>query len=200
VTGPFGGMSTRTEPDGTPRGLGLVLPGRAYSPAAPLLEFARLALLHRGYAVQQVWWDSGSRPADVAPAAWVAEQAATALAPEPVPPPGVVVVGKSLATHGAAYAADQGFAAVWLTPLLVDPDLVAAIRRNPARQLLVGGTADELWDREVAAALEGAGCAVLEVPGADHGMCVPGDAVASAEVHVEVTRAVDRFLSTLEVR
>ena len=40
----FGGLPTRWEPEGESRGLAVVLPGRAYSPAAPLLEVARIAL------------------------------------------------------------------------------------------------------------------------------------------------------------
>ncbi len=195
MSGPFGGLSARTEPDGEPRGLGLVLPGRAYSPSAPLLEFARLTLLQHGYAVQQVWWDSGSRPEDADPGDWVRDQAAAALAQEAVPPRRVVVVGKSLGTRAASYAAESGFDAIWLTPLLVEPTIVAGIRANPGRQLLVGGTGDEFWDGAVAAGLVREGCEVIEIPDADHGMCVTGDAVRSAEIHAEVTRGMDGFLS-----
>jgi hypothetical protein len=171
-----------------------VLPGRAYSPSAPLLELARQALLQHGYAVQQVWWDAGSRPADVEPQVWVADQAAAALAAEAVPPRRVVVVGKSLGTWATSYAAGRGFEAIWLTPLLVEPTLVAGIRSNPARQLLVGGSADEFWDAGVAAGLVREGCDVMEIPNADHGLCVPGDVVRSAEAHVEVARGLAAFL------
>jgi len=197
VYAPFGGLSARTEPDGEPRGLGLVLPGRAYSPAAPLLEFARLALLQNGYAVQQLWWDSGSRPPDRDPGDWVAEQAAAALAAEATPPRSVVLVGKSLGARGTPYAAEHGFAAVWLTPLLVEPAVVEGIRANTAPQLLVGGTGDEFWDADIAAGLVREGCDVMEVPDADHGLCVAGDVVRSARIHAEVTARVDAFLAGL---
>ena len=56
----FGGWPTRWEPEGPTRGLALVLPGRAYSPAAPLLELARQVLLQHGFTVQQIWWDTTS--------------------------------------------------------------------------------------------------------------------------------------------
>jgi hypothetical protein len=198
VSGPFGGLSPRTEPDGEPRGLGLVLPGRAYSPAAPLLEFARLTLLQHGYAVQQVWWDSGSRPADVDPSVWVRDQAAAALAAEAVPPRRVVIVAKSLGTWAAQYAADEGFDAIWLTPLLVEPTVVFGIQSNSARQLLVGGSADQFWDGGVAAGLVREGCELMEIPDADHGLCVPDDVVRSASIHADVTRRMDAFLSDME--
>jgi len=195
---PFGNQPTRTEPEGEPRGLGLVLPGRAYSPAAPLLEFARQTLLQHGYAVQQVWWDAGSRPADLDPNVWVGDQAAAALAAEGVPPRRVVVVGKSLGARATPYAAERSLEAIWLTPLLVEPTVVAGIRSNSARQLLVGGSADELWDAGVAAGLAREGCQVMEIPDADHGLCVAGDVVRSASIHADVTRRMDEFLSDME--
>jgi hypothetical protein len=39
---------------------------------------------------------------------------------------------------------------------------------------------------------------VSQISGADHALCVPGDAVASARVLVEVTELVDGFLSRLD--
>jgi hypothetical protein len=195
VSAPFGGLSPRTEPDGEPRGLGLVLPGRAYSPAAPLLEFARLTLIQHGYAVQQVWWDAGNRPTDADPNLWVRDQAAAALAAEAVPPRRVVVVGKSLGTRAAPFAAERGFDAIWLTPLLVEPTVAAGVQSNSARQLLVGGSADEFWKAEVAAGLVREGCEVMEIPDADHGLCVADDVIRSASIHADVTRRMDAFLS-----
>ncbi|MEO6510567.1 MAG: hypothetical protein ABIO16_06225 [Nocardioides sp.] len=107
----------------------------------------------------------------------------------------VLVVGKSLGTMGSALAAEREYEGIWLTPLLTRPWLVDAIRANPARQLLVGGTEDELWDRDVAASLASSGCDVLQVDGADHAMLVDGDPVRSAEALVEVSRAMARFLA-----
>ncbi len=187
----FGGLPTRWEPDGDSRGLALVLPGRAYSPSAPLLELARLALLQHGFTVQQVWWDAGSRGEEDAEA-WVRRHVTEALAVEDADH--VVVVGKSLGTRAASYAAERGLDAIWLTPLLVEPALAEAIAANAGRQLLVGGLADELWDAAVATELADNGCDVLEVPDADHAMGT-GDVVRTAEILVEVARAVDRFLA-----
>lgn len=195
MTGPFGGASPRTEPDGEPTGLALVLPGRAYAPSAPLLEFARIVALQHGYAVRQVWWDSSSRPADLDPADWVRDQAEAALAEEGEPAARVLVVAKSLGTYGATYAAERGFDAIWLTPLLLEASVVAGIRANPGRQLLVGGTGDQFWDATVAASLMREGGDVMEVPDADHALYAPGDAVRSAEIHAEVVRRMDAFLS-----
>ena len=191
----FGGLPDRWEPDGRARGLGLVLPGRAYPPAAPLLELARQALLQHRLAVRQVWWDTTTWTADdVADLdGWVRRHAEEALASEGADR--VVLVAKSLGTRAASYAAERGLDAVWLTPLLVEPVVAEGIAANAGRQLIVGGLADPLWDRAVARELADAGCEVLELPDADHALCLDGDVVGSAGLWVEVARAVDAFLA-----
>lgn len=189
----FGGLPTRWEPDGTSRGTAIVAPGRAYSPSAPLLELARQALLQHGFAVRQLWWDSTTR-GDEDPEAWVRRHVAAAHREEG--DGRVLVVGKSLGTRAASYAAERGLEAIWFTPLLVDPVVADAIAANPGRQLLVGGSADQFWDADVARALSGDGCEVCEVADADHAMGTP-DVVRTAEIHLEVARAVDAFLSGL---
>lgn len=192
----FGGWPSRWEPDGPSRGLAIVLPGRAYSPTAPLLDFARQALLQHGFSVQQVWWDADTRFEEEVrdPEPWVRGRIEEALGEEPADH--VVVVGKSLGTWAASYAAERGLDALWFTPLLVRPELAEALGANPGRQLLVGGLADDLWDAAVAAELAESGCDVLEVADADHGMATP-DAVRSAEIQLDVARATDAFLRSL---
>jgi len=171
----------------------IVAPGRAYPPSAPLLDFARLALLQHGFTVQQVWWDSTAR-GDEDPEAWVRRHVEAAHAQESADH--VLVVGKSLGTRAASYAAELGLDAIWFTPLLVEPRVAEAVASNPGRQLLVGGLVDELWDCAIARELAENGCDVLEVPDADHAMGTP-DAVRTAEIHLEVTRALDAYLSAL---
>jgi hypothetical protein len=180
-----------------------VAPGRAYSPSAPLLEFARLALLQHGFTVHQLWWDSTTRGDDDEPEPWVRRHVEAALAREQQHMGGgdhVLVVGKSLGTRAASYAAERGLDSIWLTPLLVEPEVAEAIAANPGRQLLVGGLADELWDvavaRELADSGRDGGCDVLEVADADHGMGT-ADAVRTVEIHLEVARAVEAFLSQI---
>jgi pimeloyl-ACP methyl ester carboxylesterase len=189
----FGGLPTRWEPAGASRGVAVVAPGRAYPPSAPLLEFARQALLQHGFTVQQLWWDSTTR-GEEEPEPWVRRHVETALAEEDADH--VLVVAKSLGTLAASYAAERGLDAIWFTPLLVEPEVAEAIAANAGRQLLVGGLADELWDPAIARELADNGCDVLEVPDADHAMGT-GDAVRTAEIHLEVARAVGAFLSQI---
>ena len=190
-----GVQATSFEPDGAAVGTAYLVPGRAYPPVAPLLFFAQTALLQHGWAVRQVWWDPPAHASDEEAGAWVRGQVEAVL-----PDSGrVLLVGKSLATYAAPLAAERGCDAVWLTPLLQVPVLVDALAANPGRQLLVGGTADDIaWRPEVAQRMAVAGCEVFEVPDADHAMLVPGDAVRGAEIHGEVVRAVDGFLRRLE--
>lgn len=189
----FGGLPTRWEPEGPSRGLAIVLPGRAYSPAAPLLDLARRSLLRHGFTVQEVWWDSTSRSElEVAdPEPWVCRHAEAALAREDAEH--VVLVGKSLGTYAASYAAARVLDAVWLTPRLDEPVVARAIAANAGHQLVVCGSVDPFSDNAVARELRDAGCEVLQLPGADHGLCVD-DVVRTAELHVEVARALDSFL------
>lgn len=70
--------------------------------------------------------------------------------------------------------------------------MTQGIRAHPGRQLLVGGTGDPgAWDHEVAASLA---AEVLEIQGADHGLWVE-DPVRTAEIHVEVVRALDSWFA-----
>jgi hypothetical protein len=181
-----------TEP-ASPIGLAVLLPGRSYPVAMPLLTFAGRAALGRGWRVRAVEWTGAPGPEDAGVDEWVRDELLAAVDDGPGR---VLVVAKSLGTRAAPVAAERGWDAVWLTPLLLDDAVVAGIAANHGRQLLVGGTADDLaWDHDVAVALGEAGCEVLEVPDADHAMFVPDDAVRTAEVHVSVTRAVDTFLA-----
>lgn len=187
----FGGLPTRWIPEGETRGHAVLLPGRAYSPAAPLLDLTKRALLQHGWSVQEVWWDTTSMGEETGDA-FVRRHVEAAVGREAAQ----LVVGKSLGTRASAFAAEHGLDAIWLTPLLTESEQVAAIGANRARQLLVGGSADPFWDGEAARSLAGPHCTVVEIEGADHVLAEP-DAVRTAEHQVEVARAVSTWLSRL---
>ncbi len=83
---------------------------------------------------------------------------------------------------------------MWLTPLLTVPWVVSALGRATAPFLLVGGSADRLWDREVARSLSPY---VLEVDGADHGMAAPGPLTNTIAVLGRVIVGMEEFLDTI---
>jgi len=186
VAQPFGGVPSRFEPDSGTGKLAVILPGSGYSPAHPLLEFGRQALLQHGWVVQQVWWDQIER-GQIEPEDWVVSQAEAVLETAPADVE-VLLMGKSLGTMAAGVAASRGLPAVWFTPLLSRPRCVEWHRSATQPALLVGGTADPDWDGALARQLSGD---VLEVEGATHFMHVPGDAVRSAEIHVDLVWALD---------
>lgn len=189
-------------PDGVPRGLAVVLPGRQYPLTAPILAAVRPLLIAHGYLVQPVAWELAELPAD--PDAWIAERLAEtldrgrdALADSGAGVSGgtdVLIVGKSLGTRASIGAAAAGYPGLWLTPLLTDPGQVAAIEANPARQLLVGGAADPFWDGAVAAGLAGDRITVVELPDADHGLQVADDPRRTDRTMAQLVAAVDDWL------
>ncbi len=200
MSAPFGGMPTRWDPDvGPSPRVALIVPGSGYSPAHPLLEFGRQSLNQHGWTVQQLWWDqpSGAHGVD-ARADWVCDQVRSALESE-TEATQLLVVAKSLGTLAAPVALERGLDAIWLTPLFGSAAAsITAIGLNAqagASQLLIGGGADPEWDPVQARAL---GCDVVDIADATHFMHMPGDAVRSAQIQLEVTGAVDAFLQRLD--
>ena len=165
-------------------GRALLLPGRLYTVDMPLLAVARERLEQRGWETRPVSW---AAPVPVpGEGAWIGARAAEAVAGDPGP---WLFAAKSLGTR-VVQSDLRADAYVLLTPLLADPAHAAAVTRlvdEGLPVLLVGGTADEAWSSEAAAAT---GAEVFEVPGADHAM---------AGSHLEVGAAVDAFLATLPV-
>jgi hypothetical protein len=161
----------------------VVVPGRMFGPFSPLLLYASLVFEARGGAIQPVSWD----PPDDADAEWVRAQALPAVERHRA----TLIVGKSLGSNAATIAAERDLPGIWLTPLVLDEVVAGALRAAKAPQLLIGGTADPLWDGAVARALSPH---VHEVDGADHGLLIPGAPLArSAEVLGGVSTAVEHF-------
>ena len=176
------------EPEGTPVGRVVVLPGRVYTPDGPLLFFAAQTALMRSWSVRQVWWEPPRFESDDDEVAWVGDQLAAAVEGYDGR---MLVVAKSLGTLAAEAAAARGYEAAWLTPLLTEPDAAAALTSYPAGQLVVIGDRDPYLDREVLERLPGQH---LVVPG-DHILRVPGDPGAMVASHEAFVRAFDTWLA-----
>lgn len=83
----------------------------------------------------------------------------------------VLIVAKSLGTLALPWAVENRLPGVWLTPLLKDADVVAAVEEARQVTLLVGGTNDPHWQPPIAV---GPGVTLLELPDANHGLQQPG--------------------------
>jgi hypothetical protein len=187
--------------EGDPDRLAVLLPGGGwYTAARPLLHQARAVLLRHGWTVQEIWWVPpaewrlapppwGDAPKRIG---WVNHQVVAALRDEPASQ--VLFVGKSLGSLAGPTAAERSIPAIWLTPVLTEPLVVEALARSTAPTLLIGGTADKLWDPRVARTL---GHRFVEVPDADHGLETDHDPVNSAEILRDVTIEMDTFVRDL---
>ncbi|MBT2225653.1 hypothetical protein [Nonomuraea sp. NEAU-A123] len=168
----------------------VIIPGGMYGPQAGLLAYAGEAVARRGAHLELISWTPPKGQPLLEGQSWVYQQVTPVVEKLGTP----LLIGKSLGSYGAAVAADRGLPGIWLTPLLTMPACVEALRRATQPFLLVGGTADDLWDGVLARELTPH---VLEVNGADHGMKVPGPLHRSTEVLGQVTTAIEVFLDTI---
>jgi len=171
----------------------VVIPGRLFGPGAPLPMYAGDVAERRGATVHRHSWSKEPpSPTDPQVEGWVCDEVSPlldALGGRPL------LIAKSLGANAAALAAERSLPAVWLTPVLTMPWVSAALSRASAPFLLVGGTADQIWDGALARRLSPH---VLEVDGADHGMYVPGPLTDSIAVLGRVVVAVQEFLDAID--
>jgi hypothetical protein len=179
--------------------LALLIPGAGYSTDRPLLHFAAAVFEKHGWRTLPVRWRTPvpARGPDLA--AWFTTLRSYAVG-EVTPvldeqtAPRIALVGKSLGSFAAAPAADRGLPGIWLTPPLRDTELAADLRRATAPFLLAGGAADRAWDSAVAHRFGGP---VFEAPGADHGLELPGQPLASVDILRDLTAAMDDFVERI---
>jgi len=177
--------------DGDPARAAIALPG-ALLGGMPSLAFPLYVLVARGWSAVQVWDEFLDRTLD--PTAWVRERAEAAIAAANGAER-LVLIAKSLTTRAAALAAERSIPAIWLTPLLDDPESVEGLRARTAAALLVGGTADPTWDGRLARELSDD---VLELPGADPGLGQGADARSLLANLGQIVERVDAFAARLE--
>ncbi|MFB7798470.1 hypothetical protein [Isoptericola sp. NPDC056134] len=177
------------EDDGDPGLVLRVLPGVGYTAEGPVLARPAEALRAVGWTVRTVVWD-GRPDFDVARRVYAdVLRDGVAAAPDATH----LVLAKSLGTLALPVAVELGLAGAWLTPLLTTDrapevrDAAAGLGTSGVPALLVGGTADGLWDGALAAA---SGARVLEVDGGDHSLEVDGDPERAARALDDVTAAV----------
>jgi hypothetical protein len=175
---------------GDPARIVVVLPGARYLPFAPLLWYAREVAMARGWSVLEVWDEYLDRSED--PWRWVFERAEAAF--RHAGDAGRALVTKSISSRAVTMAAEMGLPGIWLTPLLRDDEIATGFEQLSAPALVVGGTADESWDGELA---RRAGHDVLELEGANHALQIEGDPLASIDVLRRVVDRMDAFVAAL---
>lgn len=167
--------------------IAVLAPGANYPVQCPLLFYARLAVERHGGEVRPITWNLPPRFDDEGHRMEVVcGQVAEAVGDD-----NALIIGKSLGSIAARLAADRALPAIWLTPLLTVPGVVEAIASAAQPPLLVGGDADRLWDGAAARRLSPH---VLEIPGADHALHVPGPVAATTAVAGRVADALEAFI------
>ena len=166
-----------------------VLPGSGYTAMAPLLWYARAALSGLGWTVRTLEWTT--TPSFGSARAAYAE----VLGDDDAPGDDALhlVVAKSLGTLAMPLAVRLGLPGVWLTPVLTSeqaPDVRETAADLDEYHLLIGGTADPLWDGDLADASE---ADVIEVENADHSLEVPDDRAENLAILDEVVSAIEDF-------
>ena len=157
------GICRGYEYQGDPARTAIVMPGRMLG-GMPVNAFAIEAVWKQGWRAILVWDELLDESQDMT--GWIRARlsAAAAYAGDEGER---LVIGKSLGTLAAGAAAERGWRAVWLTPLLNHPPFVEMLRARTAPALLIGGTKDPAWDGGLARELSDD---VLELDGADHGL------------------------------
>ncbi|MEJ7837534.1 MAG: hypothetical protein WKF81_01895 [Thermomicrobiales bacterium] len=187
--------------DGSGEVLVVLLPGKGYSTAMPLLFYAENLGIDRGWDVLRV--DYNYLRLDLTDDELVARLVADPLAAIET---GlrrrgckrVIVVGKSLATIAMTRLSDvlkdRKVRYIWLTPLLQVEQVFEAIESGGSESLVVIGGADSLFDSDLVSALDEAGVNTHVVDGADHGMDTPAGVVDSISVLGGIYGTVNGFL------
>jgi predicted alpha/beta-hydrolase family hydrolase len=159
----------------------------AYPTRAPVLWFAREAAIALGYSALEVVGEPIEHHDQIG---WERDCAERAVAQ--AGSARVVVIGKSLASLLAAEISDRNLPAAWLTPPLTEPAMIQALTRVRSPALLLGGTADPMWQSDVIP--DNPALHVVELPGVDHALQVAGDPYASLDALRQMTEALTAWL------
>jgi hypothetical protein len=201
VSGTFFAQSEETDR------LALILPGAGYTTMGPMLYYTLNALLQRRSDTLALEYGP------VMSALESKEDRLRALSRIPLDALNTVLqrkkyrhltaVGKSMGTMALALLSrdakkreymPQSVESLWLTPLLKDTTIVGEIPRLGQRQYVVTGNQDVThYSREGLESLPQSVEAVT-VQGANHGLDIEGDALASTRVMTSVMEGISRFL------
>lgn len=167
----------------------VLLPGRGYTAQAPLLSWSGLLLAEEGWDVYAVEWTDAAAedPAAFLHGAWAEVTAVLDGVPD-------LVVATSLGTFAAPLAIAAGIPGIWLTPLVRHDVVADALGAASEDHLVVAGTADAAWRRDLIA---GTRAAVTEIADADHGLLIPGDWRASYAAHQAVFGRISAHVAAL---
>lgn len=195
------------QPRGAIGSLAILLPGLGYTLDMPLFYYVENLLLEQGWDVLRVEYAYYQRvdfqdSSEAERARWLLADATAAyragLSQRTYER--VALVGKSLGTLAMGHLLTMEesaipMRAVWLTPLLGREQLREQIIRYGGPSLFVIGTADPHYDpKALESVLTATNGEAVVVEGAEHGMDIEGDPIASVRAVAQVVEGLDRFL------
>jgi hypothetical protein len=182
-----GSVTDVTAPSSAP--LVLLLPGGGYGQQAPLLWWSRAIAVEHGVEAVAVSWTVDAAAADD-PVEFV-ERAVVGALDGRTPD---LVVAKSFGSYALPWAVRHGVPGMWLTPVLSEAVVAAALTEAGDDSLAVGGSADPMW---LPSAVGTTRAGLHTVDGADHALEVRGDWRRSQRLQAGVLDLVDRRIATL---
>ncbi|MFF8345085.1 hypothetical protein ACF049_16565 [Cellulosimicrobium funkei] len=164
----------------------VVLPGGSgYTARSPLLHWTTAALVEQGWRVGAVEWTitavERSRPQEFV--SKIAE-ATFAEAPTSV---ARLVIGKSFGCHALPWAIERGLPGAWLTPVVTDEPIRAALAIAGPEHLAMGGDRDHMWTPD---AVGQTSATLITVANADHAIESDEGWRASVEMQIPVLERV----------
>lgn len=185
--------------------LAIFLPGMGYNVDMPLLFYPRIYLMQQGADVLLVEYnylqqDEYLKRSSDEQRTWLHTDvlAVCDAALEAHDYERLTIVGKSLGTYAMAHLLSddrfQSASCVWLTPLIYDQAVFAAMKR-PHRALFVIGTRDMQYDADkMQEAARSSGAMSLVVERANHGMFVENDIIGTVRVMENIMQSVQELL------
>jgi predicted alpha/beta-hydrolase family hydrolase len=202
--------NTLLRQDGQASRVGIFFPGFGYTCEMPLFYYSTALLWEVGADVLRVEYAYHLQPdfRDLSASeqrAWLLADTAAAL--DAVSQQShyreIILIGKSLGTRAMGYhltvkPPHQAVRAVWLTPLLRDPDLRQQMRAVVAPSLTIIGTADSHYDADDLDAIAAEPAqTIVTVAGGNHGLDLASDVAGSIRTMETVIEGIRDFV-TLE--
>jgi predicted alpha/beta-hydrolase family hydrolase len=187
--------------------LAVIFPGYSYRCNEPLLWYPTRVLLSLGADVLRVEYPYDSLPefgtsGERVQKKWVFEDSTAAL--ESVwkrrSYGRTTLVGKSLGTLAMGHVLTstskaEDIRGVWMTPVLIDPDLREAMEKTQCPSLVIIGSADRYYDHSFVELLNRkASTEVLVVQGADHILETKEGPIRSIDILKIVVESISRFV------
>jgi hypothetical protein len=186
----------------------LVFPGLAYNANMPLLHYTIKAILGSGFNVLTVDYDYSNIPEFMdlqirARSDWVIEdiEAALKVITEEQNQKVVCLVGKSLGTLAVGHLLEEypnlrDAKTIWLTPLIKNPQLLEQMLAYMKEAVLVIGTEDSHYDRDIVDRLNAATqLSGIIIDRANHSLEIEGDITQSLRVLMQIVAILEQFLA-----